>query len=109
MGVAAFITGAVLFMPASIWLASRWSGRPIIDPDARTLPAKTRSIWEAATLILLGVTGLLRLLSLKPVTPFHGYLNIAEGLVSVLALGLGAFRLAALFLKRQTAPADSLR
>ncbi len=99
IGLALFIIGAALFLPTSICLASRISGRPILAA-ADKAESKQQPIFNNALLLIFGLFNLGRFL--WPGAAVHDSLlhKIAGG-SAVLMMGFGGFNLVAALIKRR--------
>jgi hypothetical protein len=97
--LALLILGAALFMPASIRLASRLSGRPIID-QSDPPEAKNRPMLEAVLRVALGSILVAQLLSPDTYLTTHPYLRVGEAAVAAALLGFGGFGLVSAIKRR---------
>jgi hypothetical protein len=99
IGLAFFIVGAALFLPTSIFLASRISGRPILAA-ADNAESKQRPIFSNALILMYGLFNLGGFLWSD--APGHDPLlhKIAGG-SAVLMMGFGGFNLVAALIKRR--------
>ena len=93
-GVALLVGGSVMFLPSSVYLASRLSGRPLFD-RVDFSPAKDQPVLGSALVLIVGLVNLGEFLSPNRSVAHDGGLHKLEGVMSILLIAIGAIRLLA--------------
>jgi hypothetical protein len=93
-----FFVGAIMFVPTSVRLASRISGRPIFPPTNGG-PAPMPAFLQEVVWIVLGLLALGRFTSLTGEADGLSFFHVVDGLAAVVGIGAGVFGIAKIILK----------